>query len=882
LKEIHVPYIYTLLFAVKILIYLNLLSDGIMAAPLISENTWYGNKHEVVLFSRIIPANQINNSAEVDSATNAFVPIVSDGMNGEANASTTVFHTDANVVTVGVTNPQYTPDLLVGASTDQLTQELKYFLGKPVVAQSGVLSTADTVTTFPAVQAHVPFRNSLYANKLAGFYGIRYDLVIKLVVNATRFQAGRYLVVWNPYGGTDPTLKFASMKTSRLYKLTQRTTMPHAEIDVSCDTELEFVIPFSNSLNFSPVALFTSVAFNYGSIGEVQIFPYSPLNAVAGATTANYTMYFSMRNVELYGATVPQAGGFNASRKGKTAQSVEQASAGMGPISSSLATVSKSLSILSEVPLLSSYARTTAWFADRMSKTAEIFGFTKPVNIEHAQRVTRNIMHYVGSVDGPDQSIPLSLSYKNEIGHMSGISPTDIDEMDLNFVASVPAYVTQFTWTTLDTSSTLKLSLPVTPLFGSTASVVNGANVLTDAPCSFVSRFFKFWRGSVVYKFKIVRTEFHSGRLSFSFNPNFQDLTVPANPPYADLNYIHREIIDIREHTEFTLTIPYISASPYTLCLPSNPNNGIGTLTIHVVDPLVAPSTVMQNAIVLVEIAAGPDMEWAVPVSFLPTPFTNVVPQSGTFRGGNSYDSACNILVKTIGDSVVRKDADISALVCIGEKVSSFRTMVKKPQFLTQTATVVPALVTSVVPYLIPMYSQNGVTNTTPGVNGDLYGMLGSMYVYSRGGVRIKFIDPVASSGGTQATYMTTAVPPVAPTDLYTRGAFDVNGTIGPQTFQGMLPNNLSLPEQGTEVQVPAYYQLPLRVNVDCYANTQFPYNSENGTATRQHVPDVYVNRTLLGFNVVQSPRLTRSLSDDGNFSYFLCIPPYVSQTAAL
>lgn len=804
-----------------------------------------------------------------------------DGTQATATAATTTFHTDANVVTVGVTRPQYTPQLLVDASSDLYTQEIKTFLSKPVIAQQGSFSTTDTVSTFAAVQAHVPFRSTLYADKLSGYYGIRYDLVVKLVVNATRFQAGRYMVLFNPYGGADPTQRLAVIKNSRIFKLTQRTTMPHAEIDVSCDTELEFRIPFSNAFSYSPTNLFTSAAFNLGSIGEIQIFPYSALSAVAGSLSCSYTMYFSMENVSLYGAAVPQSSNFSSRRKGTQAE--EQRRANMGPISSSLATVSQSFSILSQVPLISSYARTTAWFADRMSKTAEIFGFSKPVNLEHPRRVTNNLMNYVGSVDGPDQSIPLALSYKNETCIMSGGSPTDLDEMDLNYIASIPAYVETVPWNAIQTAGTLLKALPVTPLYGSVGFNTNGITINTDPPCSFVSRYFKYWRGSVVYKFKIVRTEFHSGRLAFSFNPVFQDPSGLVTPSYTDTNYVHREIVDIREHTEMTFTIPYVSPTPYTLCVPTIANNGIGTFTIHVVDALVAPSTVSANISILVEICAGPDMEWAVPSGIIMNTVTNVVPQSGTFRQGNDSESMCRILTKTVGSTTVKDDGNLSSLLCMGEKVSSFRAMLKKPHILTYSSAIPAAdLYTSVAPYFISMTNLTGATVTRSSVNADLYSYLGSCYLYSRGGIRIKFIDmtnPVSASFGITTLYTGNLTSGV--TSMINFGPITWNGALAPAYMSGMIPSNVSQFSQGTEIQVPPYFNLPLRINSDCMSNPDHPYRGENGTTTRNFAPDVYVSRVLSAFNVTSSPRVLRSVADDGNFSFFLCAMPYTNVGAA-
>nr|UNY42187.1 MAG: polyprotein [Picornavirales sp.] len=685
------------------------------------------------------------------------------------------------------------------------------------------------------------------------------------------------MVLWNPYGGCNPTQKFSVIKNSRIFRLTQRTTMPHAEIDVSCDTELIFRIPYSSAFSYVPIHLFTSAAFQAGALGEVQIFPYASLNAVAGALSCDYTMYFSMENVELFSAAIPQSGRFSASRRGKNVQRVEQESANMGPLSSALATVSKSAGLLQEIPLISTYASTTAWFADRLAKTASIFGFSKPVNLEHPQRVTRNMLHYMASTDGPDQSQPLALSYKNEIGLMPGAGPTDLDEMSFNYIASIPAWIQTLGWNAAQPGGTLIASLPVTPVYGSHGYNTNGITVLTDAPCSWVSRFFKYWRGSIVYKFKIVRTEFHSGRLAFAFNPVFQDSNGVVTPAYNDTNYIQREIVDIREHTEVTFTVPYISPTPYTLCLPSHPDGGIGSLSIFVVDTLLAPSTVPSAISILVEIAAGPDMEWAVPVLNDLNTVVNLVPQSANFRWGD--DSACNILNKTIGTARVTEDQDASALYCIGEKITSFRALLKKPNILTYSGvTPSPDKYFSVVPYFVQMTNLTGVTVTRSEVNADTYAMLAPCFLYSSGGVRVKLLDhgePVTGAHSIATLY--TGRQLIGLNSMLTTSAATFNGATYPSVATGSMPTQVSFSESPQEIQVPTYFNMPLRVNTDCMSNPDYPYRGENGTTTRNFAPDVYIVKNHPDASITFLNRAYRSMSDDGNMSFFLCCMPYTN-----
>lgn len=834
---------------------------------------------------------QTNSSQEIDSISNAFTTSVVGGEKAAVNEATTTFVTDANVVATTVSNPMYTPRSLYMSSSDNYMQEIKTFLQKPQIVAQGTLNSTDTVSSFTSLAASFPqFFGTipLWREKTQGYFGIRFDLSFRLVVNATRFQQGRYILLWKPFGGaTADTAKNSAIMAGHVMTLVQRTQMPHSEIDINCDTEINMLIPFSNVYNYCDIRSIQS-STDFNSIGEIQIYPYVALNAVTGALTANFTLYVSAVNVELISAAAPQMAPIT-SRKGRNETSVEQADANMGPISSIMKKVSAASSILTGVPLISSYSSSVGWLADILGNTAAVFGYSKPINLEHANRMTKEIFPYIANTDGPDNSFPFALSYKNEIAQMSGVSPTDLDEMDFSFLCTIPTFSKVVSWSTAPASGAALTSLGVGPT-GSTAltTTVNTALLVHYPPFEFLARHFKFWRGTMVYKFKIVKTEFHSGRLSFSYSPSTVTQIGASTPTYANLPYIHREIVDIRLDNEVIFSVPYVSSTPYKPVLPESPDDShvTGIFAIHVVDPLVAPDTVSQKVDIIVEISMGPDAEFSVPIGFTTrVPFYGAAPQMGVFDNvGNPETNVCNEESGSIGAMVSSDDLIINSLHCIGEKISSVRKYIRRPSPWIKYLALVPTELLLVTPFGLPMATQNGITNTVPAVLPDVYASFASLYLYSRGSVRLKFVSPDAIQSSVGPTAGTIGY--FRPKWLYKMNVNLSNPTtiqsfisaITPYSAEDSTQLNMILSTaENNELQIPHYHRFPLRNKFDHSMNSQYAYSQHTGLSTGT-ATEVHIFRSLTELTVPAQDsipcRVYRGTADDCNFSYFLSVPP--------
>lgn len=812
-----------------------------------------------------------------------------DGEKAVSADATTTFVTDANVVATSVSKPMYAPRNLYMSSSGNYEQDIKTFLEKPQLAQSGNFASTDTVSSFAAI-SFPTFYNSvpLWTQKVDGYNGIRMDLSFRLVVNATRFQQGRYMLLWKPFGGASNVTKNQALHAGHVMTLVQRSQMPHAEIDINCDTEIQFDIPFSNIYNYCYVKSIVS-GLTANALGRIQIYPYEPLSAVAGQLSCGYNLYVSAKNVELIAASAPQSGRFKTTRKGKNETNIEQDSANMGPISSIMTRVSQATSILTQVPLLSSYAATVGWMADITGSVASVFGYSRPINLEHAGRITKEIFPYFASLDGPDNSYPLALSYKNELAPMAGISPTDLDEMDFSFLVTIPTYNRTIKWLTGITHpvTTLLDSWTVSPNgLGIPTTVVNTELLHHFSPYQFVASRFKQWRGTMVYKFKIVKTEFHSGRLSFSYSPFPFVPVAGVIQSFANLPYIHREIVDIRIDNEIILKVPFVSETPWKLTSANDNDDATGYFAIHVIDPLIAPDTVSQTVSIIVEASMASDAEFAVPSETLfNTPFYGAAPQMGVLDNiPLPQVNSCNEINSNIGSMATLDDPLINSSTCVGEKITSLRKYLRRPSptiFRVATTTLTGI---EVVPFLVTGTSQNGVSNTQPTTLCDTYSLISSFYLYSRGSVRLKYVnaDPITSSVG----FSSGGVAPIIPYYFSPKFVYRMYGLPGsksaPVSYYTQLssldekdlcnPHIILKGEENQEIQVPHYHIIPMRNNFEHFGNTQ------HLMTTSPTITNTIVNRSLSyinGTSVDSIPtRVYRATADDCNMSFFLSIPP--------
>jgi len=77
-------------------------------------------------------------------------------------------------------------------------------------------------------------------------------------------------------------------------------------------------------------------------------------------------------------------------------------------------------------------------------------------------------------------------------------------------------------------------------------------------PLCYFGRMYDYWRGSITYKIKIVKTQYHKGRILISWDPNITVIGV-SNLETA----VFSKVVDLEMEDEVEFTIPYKAFSPY-------------------------------------------------------------------------------------------------------------------------------------------------------------------------------------------------------------------------------------------------------------------------------------------------------------------------------
>lgn len=820
-----------------------------------------------VKFANLDPfgsANGSQTSVPVTEDTSVHV-----GNSNSDKQDATVFVDDANVVVRDPSHNAHIDNTILSLNdTNFDEQSIKSFLARPIIVKQDLFSTTDTYSTFSAQSMPYTALQStnavIWREKLAGIYGIRMDMKFRIVVNANRFQQGRYIMGWVPIAGpvrTASLLKENYFNQAHMATLVQRTTVPHVEIDLCNDTVAELVVPFVSSRAFYPLnSILTSI--DTGSLGFLNVYPYSPLVSPAGALTAGYTVYVSFENVRLFGAASAQSG---LKRRHKNPQQSEIAQTNNGPISSVSSALSKGFKEFAHIPLLSTYANSISWVADRVTNVASVFGWSKPTAGDSMGKMLILQAPNHNTIDGDSDSRPMSYLSKPGVVALDGFSGTDYDEMDFSYIVRKPAWFKTMTWTSSQVAGDLITggSFDVSPRQEYTVSAS-----VNFQPIAFVTSFFKQWRGSLRFRFKIVRTEFHSGRLSIAFFPGISGSIFTANAAY-----VHRQIVDIRESTEIEILVPFINIEPWA-------TGSIGAIHITVVDPLCAPATVSSSITILTEISGGEDFEVAVPSAARNLVPTSIVPQSG-------LENENSLLTMNIGNSTVVSDPNISSSTSIGDKVSSFRALLKRftPIRLKDNATAATGLLNDVSlrfwPDAIPF-----VTSTLPAqyYRCDHYGLVASCYALTRGGVRIRDVINKNLLQGTTANYY-------GPSMATAFTLSDATSYVETNVLS-TLPVTLIEPSTGSHI---VFQDLALNgvITIECpqYTNTfgkalcdqmwvQSSYGIPVGPSSSLSQQQLWINlpqKTIISVPAVagqQVHNVYRALADDGDFSLFISVPP--------
>lgn len=627
-----------------------------------------------------IPANaQQNTTLNVGDVRDTVT--VCDEIDSLAVMSTT----DVSGVTAFVAEACASTEVLGGSYTgsallskDRDLQNLTDYFERPRLARRYTLTAGSrSVLEVFDVNATTLFNNStgVFLNGLArmtGVFGLRFKLKLRLQVAATPFHQGIVYLSWQYHcsaAGAAPGI------FNRGGLVQTATNLPHVRLDLSQQTMVELEIPFVHTNEFMTL---TEGNWPYGAIGVGVLLPYE---SVAGMGAPTLEMYFSLHDIEFYGAS-PQGTTTIVPQSGLLAESESDAR----PFSSAAGAAARSIRFLAKgVPAISSFAMPVSWFLDCTAGALRAFGFSKPTVKDPVPYVltSRNIRET--NVDVPSSAIVVGPKCDNQLAVSHGFGCTDVDDMAISYITSqwgqicvgnLPTSLAHGSalYATRVSPSYFWFRAPsARPLGNRPAPITSTATTNSFIPSSlfFISSMFRSWRGGIRFRFTFSKTKMHSGRLLCTFVPNpvfasdsngvMPNVLGPESVGGVTQPFGHSAIFDLKDNNVFEFDVPYIVATPYMPFWAS-----VGDISLVVIDPLVAPSNVAQQVGVLVEVCGSSDFELAQPVS---PPYASM---------GNTAAGA-TIMVQS-GLPTTPTTASSSTLT-MGEKIMSVKQLIMLPKW---------------------------------------------------------------------------------------------------------------------------------------------------------------------------------------------------------
>jgi len=556
------------------------------------------------------------------------------------------------------------------------------------------------------------FTHPTVANKISGYAYLRAKLHVKVVCNCGPFRYTYGMMTYMPLCGTPTADSFSSadMVDDVTFNAAQtqgailRSQRPRAFFAPQANMGCDMTLPFVSPQEWIDMRNLANIANNLSHMGRLTLETFFPLATATTAVTdvITYNVYAWCDEIDLNGPTLNY-------------QSKDEY--GKGVVSDVASAASEYVNALGQVPMIGKYAKATSVALKGVGMFASAFGFTNPPVLADTMPMRPSFLNQMASADISLPVEKLSLDPKNELSIDPSVSGhTSEDELSIASLVQRESFLGLVPWATTSTSGTGLISANVTPEtyaynVATTGTLPYKYASMALPPFAWISNMFRFWRGSIKYRFVIVASPFHKGRLRFIYDPAGD---FPAT--IAEGRVLTR-IVDISETTEFEMEIPYMQPTHWCdlLGLTTTPTLTNGNFTRNItfangtvgtapysttayngawrVEVLTAlgAGTVSSPAYILVFASCGSDFEFAAPDDIVPSEAgVDTVPGTLTYTQPLLYQGPKVIAESDVPDEkpdclcpVIRPARDSSSLVFMGERILSIRQLFHRTNFYT-------------------------------------------------------------------------------------------------------------------------------------------------------------------------------------------------------
>lgn len=554
------------------------------------------------------------------------------------------------------------PDVFIG---DYFARPLK------IAAYSWTVNTP-----FPLIQIDpllLWFTNKRVVNRIATNANFKCDLCVRILVNGTPFHYGLLLASHRPQAVLDYFQ--TTVPQTGLFMNMSESQLPHVYLDPTTSQGGCLRMSYMGTRN-----AWNTLNADYVGAHLLTIREITGLRHTSGVVEPiTVTVMAWAENMVL---SVPT--GFNP--LGYITQSGDEY--GEGVISRPAFILSSLMGRLRDIPLIGPYALATQIGAGAIGNIAKMFGYVKPRLVSDMCIAYRKRNPNFASATQHEPINCLTFDDKAEVTvdpRVAGFAP--MDEMVISTIATRESYLTQFNWGASIVPETRLFTIAVSPaLYNSVPAGLIAPTQYYMTPSCHVGVPFRYWRGSMRYRFQAVCSSFHRGRLRFVYEPG----GLP-NVSSGEYNTAYQYVWDLSTSKEAVIEIGWNSESPYlTTHLPGPnirrfetsaalfPRSGEdnGTLSVYIMNELTAPDVTANSDIsIMVCTAACDDIEFFDP-SERGMDLYSYTPQSGELIEDTPVKSVATECHAVFGKRC-EKRAENTAIF-YGDPILSVRTLIKR------------------------------------------------------------------------------------------------------------------------------------------------------------------------------------------------------------
>lgn len=517
------------------------------------------------------------------------------------------------------------------------------------------------------------FNTPIITRKLQNYAFINCNLKVRILINASPFYYGYAIATYAPMvgGGVyDPG------------SIADTFTEPGAFMAISCRQRIdilpsknqggEMTLPFiwpSNWLRIGELV-------DFQAMGTMNIVSTDVLYNANGVIGSNVTIQvFAWAEDVMISAPTSEL----------PLQSDEYKQT--GKISSTATRIADAagMAVGALPPLLKPYAMATEIGARGIASIASLFGYTNVPVVDDVSGFKNLPFHGLSSSEISTPQEKLTVDPKNELtidNRLAGGKGDD--ELSIQYLCSKKNVFSLRNWASTDAPDSDIVVINVTPnlsLDNLGTYTLNSTQPCYHPPMTLVAKNFTYWRGTMVYRFKFICSQYHRGRIAVIWDP--------AHGTSADYTYTtnYSRIVDLAEESEIVIKVPFMQPTSY-LFLGFNPTvsnipSGVGAVTSFnddrhngrlVLRVLTNQTSPVSSADVLVYVETSmEDADFAGPRD----------PQTTYF---GSY-----LQIQTEETNVIVKESNIAGIdlkppkylhsVYMGENISSMRQLMRRRSF---------------------------------------------------------------------------------------------------------------------------------------------------------------------------------------------------------